>query len=123
MAATAIEWADFSWNPATGCTKVSPGCDRCYAERMAERFRGQPAFPHGFDLTLHPDRLDVPLRWRRPRLVFVNSMSDLHHRSIPEYFRDRVYGTMERANWHVFQVLTKRGGLGNLDRGISGFSA
>lgn len=107
---SAIEWTDATWNPVTGCTKVSPGCDNCYAERFAERFRGVPDHPYevGFDLTLRPLRLRQPLAWREPRMVFVNSMSDLFHKLIPIDFVDRVFDTMERADWHVFQVLTKR---------------
>jgi protein gp37 len=110
---TAIEWTDATWNPVSGCTKISPGCDRCYAERIAERFRGTPNHPfsNGFDLTLRPHKLYEPLSWRRPRRVFVNSMSDLFHKEIPREFLDKVFDTMERANWHVFQVLTKRSSL------------
>ncbi|TAK53071.1 MAG: phage Gp37/Gp68 family protein [Gammaproteobacteria bacterium] len=110
---TEIEWTDATWNPVSGCTKVSPGCDHCYAERFAERFRGVPGHPFesGFDLTLRPHKLDEPLRWRRPRRVFVNSMSDLFHKDIPVDFVDRVFETMERADWHRFQVLTKRSSL------------
>jgi protein gp37 len=111
--ATAIEWTDATWNPVTGCTKISAGCDHCYAERFAERFRGTPGHPFesGFDLTLRPERLGHPLQWRQPRMIFVNSMSDLLHKEIPPAFIDRVFDTMERANWHTFQVLTKRSSL------------
>jgi protein gp37 len=107
---SAIEWTDATWNPVTGCTKISPGCDRCYAERFAERFRGVAGHPYaqGFDLTLRPDRLRQPLCWRAPRRIFVNSMSDLFHKDVPVEFTDRVFETMEEAHWHVFQVLTKR---------------
>lgn len=107
---SAIEWTEASWNPATGCSKVSPGCAHCYAETFAERFRGVPGHPYeqGFDLKLWPQRLDVPLRWRRPRLVFVNSMSDLFHEDIPDEFIAEVFEVMGRAHWHTFQVLTKR---------------
>ncbi len=107
---TAIEWTDATWNPVTGCTKISSGCDFCYAERFAERFRDVPGHPYssGFDLTLRPERLDQPLKWRKPRMIFVNSMSDLFHKSVPFDFVDRVFDTMEQASWHVFQVLTKR---------------
>jgi protein gp37 len=107
---TAIEWTDATWNPVTGCTKISAGCDHCYAERFSERFRGTRGHPfeNGFDLTLRPDRLEQPLRWREPRMVFVNSMSDLFHKEIPREFIGRVFNTMERADWHTFQVLTKR---------------
>jgi protein gp37 len=110
---TAIEWTDTTWNPVTGCTKISAGCDRCYAERFSERFRGTPGHPfeQGFDLTLRPERLDQPLRWRAPRMIFVNSMSDLFHKDIPDDFIARVFDTMECANWHMFQVLTKRSSL------------
>jgi protein gp37 len=107
---TAIEWTDATWNPVTGCTKISAGCDLCYAERFSERFRGVAGHPFetGFDLTLRPERLDQPLGWRQPRMVFVNSMSDLFHKDIPTDFINRVHDTMEQASWHVFQVLTKR---------------
>lgn len=81
---TGIEWTDATWNPVTGCTEVSPGCDHCYAKTIAERFRGGPAFPNGFDVTLRPGKLDQPLRWRRPRRIFVNSMSDLFHHQVPD---------------------------------------
>jgi protein gp37 len=111
--ATTIEWTDATWNPVTGCTKISAGCDHCYAERFSERFRGTPNHPfeNGFDLTLRPERLEQPLRWREPRMIFVNSMSDLFHKEIPQAFIERVFDTMERANWHTFQVLTKRSSL------------
>jgi len=107
---TAIEWTDATWNPGTGCTKVSPGCDHCYALRFAERFRGVARHPYeqGFDLKLWPDRLNLPLQWRKPRRIFVNSMSDLFHHEIPDEFILRVFDVMLRADWHVFQVLTKR---------------
>ena len=109
---TRIEWTDATWNPVTGCTKVSPGCDRCYAERFAERFRGVDRHPYeqGFDLRLHPDRLDVPRRWRKPRRIFVNSMSDLFHVGVPSVYVDRVFDVMEATPRHVFQLLTKRSG-------------
>ncbi len=111
--ATAIEWTDATWNPVTGCTKISAGCDHCYAERFSERFRGTPNHPFemGFDLTLRPERLDQPLRWRSPRMIFVNSMSDLFHKKVPKPFIDSVFDTMEAAHWHKFQVLTKRSSL------------
>jgi len=107
---TAIEWTDATWNPVTGCTKISAGCDNCYAERFSERFRGVSGHPfeNGFDLQLRPDRLDQPLHWRDPRMIFVNSMSDLFHKGIPFDFIDRVFETMEKARWHKFQILTKR---------------
>jgi protein gp37 len=110
---TTIEWTDATWNPVTGCTKISPGCDHCYAERFSERFRGTPGHPFetGFDLTLRPERLDQPLRWRTPRMIFVNSMSDLFHKQVPVAFIAKVFDTMERAHWHTFQVLTKRSSI------------
>jgi protein gp37 len=108
-----IEWTDATWNPMTGCTKISTGCDNCYAERFSERFRGVAghSFEHGFDLTLRPERIGQPLKWRRPRMIFVNSMSDLFHKNVPSSYIDRVFDTMERADHHVFQVLTKRSSL------------
>jgi protein gp37 len=111
--ATSIEWTDATWNPISGCTKISRGCDNCYAERIAERFRGVPDHPfeHGFDLTFREHKLREPLSWRAPRRVFVNSMSDLFHKEVPASFLDRVFETMEAADWHVFQVLTKRSSL------------
>jgi protein gp37 len=110
MGKTAIEWTDVTWNPVTGCTKISAGCDKCYAERFSERFRGVAGHPfeQGFDLTLRPERLKQPLHWQQPRMVFVNSMSDLFHKEVPFEFVDCVFDTMERADWHTFQVLTKR---------------
>jgi protein gp37 len=110
---TAIEWTDATWNPVTGCTKISAGCDHCYAERFSERFRGVPGHPFefGFDLTLRPERLETPLKWRQPRMIFVNSMSDLFHKEVPWEFTARVFDTMEKADWHTFQVLTKRSSL------------
>lgn len=105
-----IEWTEATWNPVTGCTKVSPGCKHCYAERMAERLRamGQDNYRNGFDLTLHPHMLELPLRWRKPRMIFVNSMSDLFHDDVPLDYIQRVFDVMRRAYWHRFQVLTKR---------------
>jgi protein gp37 len=110
---SAIEWTNSTWNPVTGCTKISPGCDFCYAERFSERFRGVPDHPfeNGFDLTLRPTRLEQPLLWSKPRMIFVNSMSDLFHKEVPVSFIDQVFDTMEQANWHVFRVLTKRSSL------------
>jgi protein gp37 len=110
---TQIEWTDATWNPVTGCSKITRGCDFCYAERFSERFRGVPGHPfeNGFDLTLRPERLMQPLRWRQPRRIFVNSMSDLFHKEMPKLFIDSVFDTMEAANWHTFQVLTKRSSL------------
>jgi protein gp37 len=108
-----IEWTDLTWNPVSGCTKISPGCDNCYAERFAERWRGVTGNPyeHGFDLRLHPHRLEQPLKRRRASFFFVNSMSDLFHKEIPRSYIDQVFDVMERADWHVFQVLTKRSSL------------
>jgi protein gp37 len=110
---TQIEWTDSTWNPVTGCTKVTAGCDFCYAERFSERFRGVPGHPfqNGFDLTLRPERLKQPLGWRQPRRIFVNSMSDLFHKEVPRVLIDSVFDTMEEATWHTFQVLTKRSSL------------
>jgi protein gp37 len=107
---SSIEWTEATWNPVTGCSKVSPGCAHCYAERFAERWRGVPghAYEQGFDLRLWPERLEIPLRWRRPRLVFVNSMSDLFHEDVPLDFIRRVFEVMAQAHWHTFQILTKR---------------
>jgi protein gp37 len=105
-----IEWTQATWNPVTGCTKVSPGCAHCYAETFAERFRGVPGHPYenGFDLQLRPERLDLPLQWKRSRLIFVNSMSDLFHEEVPDDYIAAVFQTMNQAWWHRFQVLTKR---------------
>ena len=110
---SAIEWTNATWNPVTGCTKVSAGCDHCYAERLSERFRGVKGHPFetGFDLTFRPARLEQPLGWRRPQLIFVNSMSDLFHKDIPADYIHGVFDTMERADWHIYQVLTKRSSL------------
>jgi len=110
---TEIEWTDATWNPVTGCTKITRGCDLCYAERFSERFRGVKGHPfeNGFDLTLRPDRINQPLAWKQPRRIFVNSMSDLFHKEIPRHFIDAVFDTMEVADWHTFQVLTKRSSL------------
>lgn len=110
---SAIEWTDATWNPVTGCTKISKGCDNCYAERIAERFRGVAGHPfeRGFDLVERPERLDKPLSWRKPRRVFVCSMSDIFHKRLQPDFVDRVFDMMERADWHIFQVLTKRSSI------------
>ena len=107
---TAIEWTDATWNPVTGCTKISPGCKHCYAERLALRLRamGVPRYHDGFRVTLHPDQLAQPLRWRQPRRVFVNSMSDLFHEAVPDEFIHRVFEVMEQSPQHIFQILTKR---------------
>ncbi|MGH7804776.1 MAG: DUF5131 family protein [Candidatus Binatia bacterium] len=105
-----IEWTDATWNPVRGCTKVSPGCKHCYAETFAERFRGVPGHPfeQGFDLRLVPEKLGEPLRWRTPKRIFVNSMSDLFHEEVPAEFIGAVGGVMRDAAWHTFQTLTKR---------------
>jgi protein gp37 len=107
---TAIEWTDATWNPVTGCTKVSPGCKHCYAETFAERFRGVAGHPYeqGFDLRLWPTRLNAPLSWKRSRMIFVNSMSDLFHEEVPDDFIAQVFSVMAEARQHTFQVLTKR---------------
>ena len=107
---SATECTDATWNPVTGCTKISRGCDRCYAERFAERWRAGPGrgYEQGFDLRLWPNRLDQPSRWRKPRKIFVNSMSDLFHKDIERGFLDRIFDTMEQADWHRYQILTKR---------------
>ncbi len=108
-----IEWTDATWNPVTGCTKVGPGCDNCYAERFAERWRGIEGHPYeqGFDLRLWPSRLVQPSLWKKPRMIFVNSMSDLFHKNVDRRFIDRVFSTMEAVDWHIYQVLTKRSSL------------
>ena len=107
---SAIEWTESTWNPVTGCTKVSPGCAHCYAERMAKRLQamGQPNYARGFRVTLHEEALDLPLRWKRPQMVFVNSMSDLFHEDVPLGFIRKVFAVMEEVSWHRFQILTKR---------------
>jgi protein gp37 len=105
-----IEWTESTWNPVTGCTKISPGCKHCYAERMAERLQamGQNNYRDGFRLTLQPHMLERPLGWKRPQTIFVNSMSDLFHQDVPVEYIERVFDVMRRAHWHRFQVLTKR---------------
>lgn len=105
-----IEWTDTTWNPVTGCTKVSPGCKHCYADRMANRLKamGQFRYRNGFELTLQNDLVNLPLSWKKPRFVFVNSMSDLFHPDVPVDYIQKVFNVMEQANWHNFQVLTKR---------------
>jgi protein gp37 len=117
MGKTSIEWTrgddgspGRTWNPVTGCDKVSPGCDHCYAEGIARRFAGSKAFPNGFDVTLHWDRVESPLRWRKPARVFVNSMSDLFHQGIPDDFIARVFAVMAATPQHTYQILTKRHG-------------
>jgi protein gp37 len=109
---SSIEWTDATWNPVRGCTKVSSGCANCYAETFAERFRGVPGHPYemGFDLRLVPDKLTQPFQWRRSRMVFVNSMSDLFHEAVPDDYIVKVARVMQLANWHTYQVLTKRSG-------------
>ena len=110
---TGIEWTDATWNPVTGCTKITRGCDNCYAERFAERWRGVNGHPYeqGFDLRLWPSRLNQPAGWRRPRMIFVNSMSDLFHKAVPSDFIDRVFEQMESVDHHIYQILTKRSSL------------
>lgn len=105
-----IEWTESTWNPLTGCTKISPGCKHCYAERMAKRLQAmnQPNYVNGFKLTMHEHVLEKPLDWKTPQVIFVNSMSDLFHKDVPLEFIQRVFDTMRRAHWHQFQVLTKR---------------
>jgi len=107
---SSIEWTQSTWNPITGCTKVSPGCKHCYAERMALRLQamGQPNYIHGFKLTMHEHMLELPLRWKKPQMVFVNSMSDLFHEDVPLEFIQKLFDVMRRASWHTFQILTKR---------------
>ena len=120
-AKSTIEWTEATWNPATGCTKISPGCKFCYAERFAERFRGVPRHPYeqGFDLKLWPQRLEIPFRWKKPRLIFVNSMSDLFHEQIPESFISDAFDVMNATPHHTYQVLTKRSErLVNLSEGL-----
>ncbi len=105
-----IEWTDATWNPVRGCTKITPGCDHCYAETFAERFRDVPGRPYeqGFDLKLIPGKLAEPLRWKTPKMIFVNSMSDLFHKDVPDDYVEAVAHVMGRANWHTYQVLTNR---------------
>jgi protein gp37 len=107
---SAIEWTDATWNPVTGCSKVSPGCKNCYAERLAARLKamGNPRYSNGFEVTLHNDQLTLPLRWKQPRKIFVNSMSDLFHESVPNDFIFQAFDIMKKASWHRFQILTKR---------------
>jgi len=107
---SSIEWTESTWNPVTGCTKISPGCKYCYAERLAKRLQamGQPNYAAGFALTLQEHMLELPLRWRKPQTIFVNSMSDLFHGDVPLDYIQRVFAVMRRAHWHRFQVLTKR---------------
>ena len=107
---SSIEWTETTWNPVTGCSKISPGCKHCYAERMALRLQamGQPNYRNGFAVTLHERMLPLPLEWRKPRMIFVNSMSDLFHKDVPTPFIRKTFDVMRKASWHTFQVLTKR---------------
>lgn len=107
---SSIEWTESTWNPLSGCTKISPGCKHCYAERMAKRLKamGQPNYVNGFRLTLHEEALALPLRWKKPQTIFVNSMSDMFHLKVPRDFILRAFDVMQEAHWHRFQVLTKR---------------
>lgn len=109
-AKSAIEWTESTWNPVTGCTKISPGCQNCYAERMARRLQamGQPNYAAGFAVRVHPHALEIPSSWMTPQAIFVNSMSDLFHREVPAEFIAQVFAVMNRANWHKYQILTKR---------------
>ncbi|MBC8478750.1 phage Gp37/Gp68 family protein, partial [bacterium] len=111
-AGSSIEWTESTWNPVTGCTKISAGCKHCYAERMARRLQamGQPNYTNGFTVTCHPETLGIPLKWKKSHTVFVNSMGDLFHRNVPAEFIDKVFATMNRAQRHQFQILTKRTG-------------
>jgi protein gp37 len=107
---SAIEWTEATWNPLTGCDKISPGCANCYAERMSVRLKlmGQKNYRNGFELTLHEPALELPLKWKTPQRIFVNSMSDLFHKDVPAAFIQKVFATMRKASWHRFQILTKR---------------
>ena len=109
---SAIEWTESTWNPVTGCTKISAGCRNCYAERMAMRLKamGQPNYANGFKPTCHYDALELPLKWKKSQMIFVNSMSDLFHREVPTAFIREIFFTMNHAPWHTFQILTKRAG-------------
>ena len=110
MAESCIEWTDSTWNPVTGCTKISDGCKNCYALRMSKRLKamGQPNYRNGFDLTMHDHMVELPIKWKKPQRIFVNSMSDLFHKDVPLEFIQRVFETMQIADWHQYQVLTKR---------------
>lgn len=110
-AKSSIEWTESTWNPVTGCNKISPGCKNCYAERLAKRLKamGQANYRNGFKLTLQPQMLELPLKWKKPQTIFVNSMSDLFHEDVPLDYIQQVFDVMNRAHWHRFQVLTKRG--------------
>ena len=116
-----IEWTEATWNPVTGCTKISPGCTHCYAERMSRRLKamGNNNYANGFRLTLQPEMLERPLEWKSPKMIFVNSMSDMFHRDVPTAYIQRVFDVMRRASWHQFQILTKRSArLASLARSI-----
>ena len=108
MKNTSISWASSTWNPVSGCSEVSPGCDNCYAKAIAERYRGAPAYPNGFDVTLWPTRLEHPIKWTAPKHIFVNSMSDLFHKDIPDEFLAQIWDVMLKADHHIYQILTKR---------------
>lgn len=110
MIASKIEWTESTWNPVTGCSKISDGCLNCYAERMAHRLKamGQPNYKNGFKLTMHPHALSTPLKWKKPRMIFVNSMSDLFHNKVEISFIKQIFDVMSEAHWHQFQILTKR---------------
>ena len=107
---SSIEWTEATWNPVTGCTKISPGCKHCYAERMSKRLKamGNRSYANGFELTLQPHMLGVPLRWKKPQMIFVNSMSDLFHKDVPLDYIQQVFEVMKKAHWHTYQILTKR---------------
>src|SRR4030043_1096632 len=107
---SSIEWTEYTWNPVTGCTKISPGCNHCYAERMAKRLQamGQPNYTNGFEIALHEKVLELPLMWKKPQTIFVNSMSDLFHENVPTDFILQVFDVMHRARWHRYQILPKR---------------
>jgi len=110
MSSSKIEWTESTWNPVTGCSKISEGCANCYAERMAYRLKamGQKNYTNGFDVTIHPHALSIPLKWKKPRMIFVNSMSDLFHNKVPISFIKQIFDIMSEAHWHQFQILTKR---------------
>jgi len=110
MSTSKIEWTESTWNPVTGCSKISEGCANCYAERMAYRLKtmGQKNYANGFDVTIHPHTLSIPLKWKKPRMIFVNSMSDLFHNDVPVFFIKQIFNIMSEAHWHQFQILTKR---------------
>ena len=107
---SSIEWTESTWNPLTGCTKISPGCMNCYAERLSFRLQamGNPNYKNGFDLTIHDDAIELPLKWKKPQIIFVNSMSDLFHVNVPNDFILRIFDVMRHADWHCYQILTKR---------------